>query len=78
MFLYQINTDSQYLINCMTEYIFKWKWNNFRTCQGREVENRMELEGLDSLCQELEIRWNYVPVGKMRCVFKLHSLLFIF
>merc|ERR1711936_281346 len=30
--------------------------------QGKEVENRMELEGLDRLCQQLEeIRWNYVP-----------------
>merc|ERR1719397_1188139 len=72
----QINTDSQYLINCMTEWIFKWKRNNFRTCQGKEVENKMELEELDRLCQGLKIRWNYVPVGKILCVH--HSLLFIF
>ena len=76
MFLYQINTDSQYLINCMTEWIFKWKRNNFRTCQGKEVENKMELEELDRLCQGLKIRWNYMPVGKILCVH--HSLLFMF
>lgn len=52
-------TDSQYLRQGITDWIGKWKANNWRTAGRREVKNRDLWERIDSLtsCHEVTFHW---------------------
>jgi len=45
--LFVILTDSAYLVNSLTSYIYKWRENDYRSASGREVANRDLFERLD-------------------------------
>lgn len=47
-----IYTDSQFLINCITKWIYKWKKNNWSTIAGKPVINKVELVELDNSINE--------------------------
>ncbi|KUJ20763.1 ribonuclease H-like protein [Mollisia scopiformis] len=47
-------TDSAYLVNGISEYIWKWKTNGFRNSKGQPVANREIWEELDGLMGEFE------------------------
>lgn len=56
-----IHTDSKFLINCITEWINKWKKNNWKLVNGDDVKNKVELVKLDEALQKLErVEWIYV------------------
>lgn len=56
-----IHTDSQYTIKCMTEWIGKWKVNNWKTASGKTVMNQELIKDLDHLLQRNNVEFKYVP-----------------
>lgn len=56
-----IKTDSQFVINSMTNWIKKWKKNNWKVVNGNDVKNKEDFVKLDSLCERLTVKWEYVP-----------------
>ena len=53
-------TDSQLLVNGMTEWLEGWKGNNWRKPRNKPVLNRDLWEQLDSLNQKHTISWEWV------------------
>ena len=53
----EIRTDSQYVIKGMTEWILKWRQNNWVTQGNRPVKNRDMFVLLDGLCCYIDVRW---------------------
>jgi len=58
----EVNTDSQFLINCVTNWMAKWKKNGWKTGSGQEVKNKEDLLEIDKLLQggRVEVKWNHV------------------
>ncbi|XP_063968630.1 ribonuclease H1-like [Lytechinus pictus] len=54
-------TDSKYTINCVTNWIHRWKQNGWKTAQKTDVINKEDLIKLDHLNTKLDIKWEYVP-----------------
>jgi ribonuclease HI len=60
----QIFTDSSYVINGATSWMYGWYKNNWKKADGEEVKNRFHWETLYSLIQERgadSIQWHHVP-----------------
>ena len=53
-------TDSQYVKNGITTWIFSWKKNGWRTASKDPVKNRELWEKLDSLNGRLKVNWCWV------------------
>ncbi len=56
----EIYTDSQYVKNGITDWIFGWKKNGWRNSQKQPVKNKELWEKLDFLSGRLNISWNWV------------------
>jgi len=51
----------------MTRWIHKWKGNNWKVSTGGDVVNRLELEELDALQQNIKV--TYVSASfKFNCI----------
>lgn len=59
-FYITIVTDSKYLINGMTSWIFGWQENGWRTCQGKPVKNKSFWQDLWRLSRGFRITWKHV------------------
>ena len=55
-----IYTDSQYVKNGITEWIKKWKINNWRNSNKKPVKNKDLWIKLDNSCQKHKINWKWV------------------
>ena len=55
-----INTDSSYVKEGITNWIFNWKKNNWKTSTKQLVKNRELWERLDNLCEKKNISWCWV------------------
>mgnify|MGYP001247530206 CR=1 FL=1 len=55
-----LTTDSEYVRKGITEWVPKWKANDWRTSQKRSVKNRDLWEELDRLSLKHEISWFWV------------------
>ena len=57
-----INTDSQFMIDCMTKWIKGWKRNGWKTSTKEDVKNKEELVKLDKLLSDssVNVQWNHV------------------
>jgi len=53
----EIRTDSQYVISGMTEWILRWRKNNWTTAGNHPVKNRDMFALLDGLCCYIDVRW---------------------
>lgn len=65
-------TDSKYVINGMTGWIFGWQKNNWQTKEKKLVLNKDLWEKLVELTKGKKIKWNYVGghvgiAGNERC-----------
>lgn len=49
-----IKTDSAYLVNSMTNWVIKWRHNDYTNAKGLPVVNADLLEELDDLCNKLD------------------------
>lgn len=59
-----INSDSQFVINAVKEWMPNWKKRNWRLARGGSVKNETDFRILDSVIEDnpqMSIRWNYVP-----------------
>ena len=56
----QIFTDSKYVKSGITEWIYNWKKNGWKTANKQEVKNKDLWTELDVLANEFEISWNWV------------------
>ena len=56
----QIFTDSKYVKSGITEWIYNWKKNGWKTANKQEVKNKDLWTELDILANEFEISWNWV------------------
>ena len=56
----QIFTDSKYVKLGITEWIYNWKKNGWRTSNKQKVKNKDLWTKLDTLTKEFEISWNWV------------------
>ncbi len=56
----RVTTDSQYVKNGMTSWIFSWKKNGFRTSSGQPVKNVDLWRELDRLASLHEVSWHWV------------------
>lgn len=63
-----IYTDSTYVINSVTKWINKWKYNGWKTSKGTEVENKELIVWIDKLlqtyCETISIRFIHVRAHK--------------
>jgi ribonuclease HI len=49
-----IVTDSSYVVNAMTDHVFKWRENGWRNTRGDPVVNTADLKLLDDLVRRRE------------------------
>ena len=56
----ELYTDSQYLRDGITQWLSKWKENNWRTANRKPVKNQDLWEELDTLVQSHEVSWHWV------------------
>ncbi len=56
----QIFTDSKYVKSGITEWIYNWKKNGWKTANKKDVSNKELWTKLDRLNSEFEINWNWV------------------
>ncbi|XP_047735673.1 ribonuclease H1 [Hyalella azteca] len=55
-----INTDSQFVINCMTSWLSGWKKRGWKKSDGSEVINKEDLIDLDRASDGLMVKYNHV------------------
>jgi ribonuclease HI len=60
--MFIIVTDSAYLVNSITNYIYKWNNNDFVAASGREVVNRDLFERIDDKLDTMEFGRQKIPV----------------
>lgn len=53
----KINTDSQFLINCITKWMPKWKRCGWKTSSGGDVINKHELIEMEKALAPLNVSW---------------------
>lgn len=53
-------TDSQYLRNGVTQWMFQWKKNNWRLSNNKPVKNQELWEALDELVKIHHVSWHWV------------------
>ncbi len=56
----QIFTDSKYVKSGITEWIYNWKKNGWKTANKQDVKNKDLWTELDILANEFKISWNWV------------------
>lgn len=56
----KINTDSSYVINGITKWVYGWQKNGWKNSEKEEVANRDLWENLIEASAGLKIKWNYV------------------
>ena len=55
-----LHSDSQYMKNGITKWIFNWKKNNWKASTGKPVKNQDLLIRLDQAIQTHNIQWQWV------------------
>ena len=53
----KINTDSQFLISCITKWMKKWKANGWKTSDSKPVLNKTELMEMEAALAPLKVTW---------------------
>ena len=58
--LIELYTDSNYLRQGITEWIHKWKKNNWRTAKRKPVANRELWIQISDLNEKMDVEWHWV------------------
>lgn len=56
----EVYTDSQYLRDGITKWLFQWKKNNWRLSNKSPVKNQDLWEELDALTHNHDVSWHWV------------------
>jgi ribonuclease HI len=67
-----VNTDSAYVVNGITKWVYGWQKNNWKTAQDGEVLNKDLWENLVNVSKGNKVKWNLIPghsgiPGNERC-----------
>ena len=55
-----LTTDSQYVRQGITDWIFNWKKRGWRTADKKPVKNVDLWQALDEQCQRHQVRWHWI------------------
>ena len=55
-----LTTDSTYVKNGISTWIFNWKKNGWKTASRKPVKNKLLWQELDAICQNHSIQWEWV------------------
>lgn len=55
-----LTTDSTYVKNGISNWIFNWKKNGWKTASKKPVKNKSLWQKLDFLCENHTIQWEWV------------------
>ena len=55
-----VYTDSQYLRDGITKWLFQWKKNNWRLSNNKPVKNKDLWEKLENLIETHDVEWHWV------------------
>ena len=55
-----LTTDSKYVMQGVTQWIFNWKKNNWKTAAKKPVKNQDLWQRLDDLMNEHQVEWQWV------------------
>ena len=55
-----LTTDSNYVKNGISDWIFNWKKNGWKTASKKPVKNKELWQKLDSLSKNHSIQWEWV------------------
>jgi len=56
----ELFTDSKYVMDGITQWIQKWKKNNWRTAAKKDVKNKELWQKLDQLITQHQVQWHWV------------------
>ena len=56
----ELFTDSKYVMDGITQWITKWKKNNWRTAAKKDVKNKELWQKLDQLISYHQVQWHWV------------------
>ncbi|XP_012056538.1 PREDICTED: ribonuclease H1-like [Atta cephalotes] len=56
----KINTDSKFLISCITQWMPVWKKRGWKTVDNKPVINKTELLEMEKELENLTVAWNHV------------------
>ena len=56
----ELFTDSKYVMDGITQWIQKWKKNNWRTAAKKDVKNKELWQKLDQLINQHQVQWHWV------------------
>ena len=56
----KLHSDSQYMKNGITQWIFNWKKNNWKTSNNKAVKNQDLWIQLDQAIRKHQIQWQWV------------------
>lgn len=56
-----IYTDSKYLKNGITSWVYKWQLNNWTRGKNQEVKNKELWQDLLALVKNRRVKWEWVP-----------------
>ncbi|GAB1866766.1 Ribonuclease H1 [Camponotus japonicus] len=56
----KINTDSKFLISCITQWMPGWKKRGWKTIENKPVINKKELLEMEKELESLTVAWNHV------------------
>ncbi|XP_032676803.1 ribonuclease H1-like isoform X2 [Odontomachus brunneus] len=56
----RINTDSKFIISCITNWMPKWKRTGWKTIGNKPVINKTELLEMEKELESLTVTWNHV------------------
>lgn len=63
----KINTDSKFLISCITQWMPKWKQTGWKTTDNKPVVNKSELLEMEKELESLIIVWvSSLKINKKR------------
>lgn len=62
----QINTDSQFLISCVKEWMPRWRTNGWKLSSGGDVKNREQLVDLQDALESTRVQVNWVNIFRWR------------
>jgi len=51
--LFIVVTDSAYVVDCLSKYVYKWKVNGWKNSKGNDVANRDLIEPLDKMLDDM-------------------------
>jgi ribonuclease HI len=51
--LFIVVTDSAYLVDGLSKYVYRWKMNGWKTAKGKDVANRDLIEPLDKMLDDM-------------------------